>query len=275
MIDQSPLVLLLSHRLGGIVVRRQLAAVVLVPGLVGWLTLAGLHAHLYDVTFAIELMVLAVTTSLAVIVWLTARLLDQADAARRSAEEKLRELTVTDELTSLYNRRGFFQLSEAEMNRAVRKRWAVSAVYMDVDGFKNINDAWGHDEGDRALRRVASVLKATLRPTDIVARFGGDEFTVLLVASADEVEKILGRLHRNLESENVLSGALYNLNLTCGYASSEAEGYSLDSLLSAADVYLIARKRARGSLSTRPVAAAEQGRPLPRTASLGRSPMHG
>jgi diguanylate cyclase (GGDEF)-like protein len=92
---------------------------------------------------------------------------------------KIRELSVTDELTGLYNRRGFFQLALSRLNFLSRSADDTLLLLMfDLDGLKQINDTYGHSEGDTALKSFADILKQTLRQDDIIGRIGGDEFIV-------------------------------------------------------------------------------------------------
>lgn len=95
-------------------------------------------------------------------------------------EEKLKMLSITDELSGLFNYRFFYQCLEKEVDRARRYKFPLSLVIIDLDDFKKYNDSWGHPQGDRALTTAASVLKDTVRTTDIVARYGGEEFAIIL-----------------------------------------------------------------------------------------------
>ena len=91
-----------------------------------------------------------------------------------------RELATTDSLTGLLNRAGFFERASLAVNAASRYGYAIAIAYIDLDGFKSINDKLGHSQGDRALRAVGALLGDTSRKSDVIARFGGDEFVVLL-----------------------------------------------------------------------------------------------
>lgn len=95
-------------------------------------------------------------------------------------EARLNLLSLTDELSGLYNRRFFFRCLEREVDLARRYNQPLSLVLIDIDNFKQYNDTWGHPQGDRALAKAAEVLKETLRTTDTVARYGGEEFAVIL-----------------------------------------------------------------------------------------------
>ncbi len=98
---------------------------------------------------------------------------------RHRMAEELRNLSLTDELTGLHNRRGFITLSQQQIRQAKRTKKEMLLLFVDLDGLKKINDGFGHSEGDRALFAVAALLRETFRDSDIVARIGGDEFAVL------------------------------------------------------------------------------------------------
>jgi diguanylate cyclase (GGDEF)-like protein/PAS domain S-box-containing protein len=101
-------------------------------------------------------------------------------SARKTLEEELRLLSITDTLTQLYNRRHFHSLAQKEMDRAVRNKGVFSLLLIDVDDFKKYNDSYGHSEGDRVLKTIAEVMRKSFRTMDSCFRFGGEEFVVLL-----------------------------------------------------------------------------------------------
>jgi diguanylate cyclase (GGDEF)-like protein len=104
-----------------------------------------------------------------------------------SANQKLYELTILDEMTGVANHRRFKEVLDAEWKRAGRQASAISLALIDIDYFKNYNDAYGHQAGDECLRRVAAVMRETVnRPTDLVARYGGEEFAVILTDTDEE-----------------------------------------------------------------------------------------
>jgi len=118
-------------------------------------------------------------------------------------EEKVQSLLVVDDLTGLYNRRGFFVLAEQQLRIAKRAKRKMFLFFIDVDNLKRINDISGHKEGDIALIDVAGVLKKTFRESDIIARIGGDEFIVLATNSVVESRKfMMKRLKEKLEIYN-------------------------------------------------------------------------
>jgi len=104
-----------------------------------------------------------------------------------------------DPLTKAINRRSFFDLAELEISRAQRYGHPFTIVYIDLDNFKEINDQWGHSTGDRLLITVANTISSNIRSTDILARFGGDEFVVLLPeTTGDSAQTTLEKVHRQL-----------------------------------------------------------------------------
>ena len=109
----------------------------------------------------------------------------------KHALEHEKELARTDSLTGIANRRYFIELANAEINRAGRYRHPFTVVHIDLDNFKTVNDRFGHSEGDSLLRLVGSTIRNNIRATDIVARFGGDEFVILLPETGPERARVI------------------------------------------------------------------------------------
>lgn len=129
----------------------------------------------------------------------------------------LRSLSLIDDLTDLYNERGFEELGAQQLKLARRMGRGVVIFYADIDRFKTINDTLGHHVGDRALNRVADLLRATFRRSDLVARTGGDEFGILaLEASEDDAARMEDRLREHLANLNESSREPYRLSLSVG-----------------------------------------------------------
>jgi diguanylate cyclase (GGDEF)-like protein/PAS domain S-box-containing protein len=164
----------------------------------------------------------------------------------KAVEEKLRELSLLDELTGLFNRRGFFTLAEQEVKVANRMNKGVFLIFVDLDDLKGINDSFGHQQGDQALIAVARILKSTFRDLDILARVGGDEFVILaLDGVSDQSEEILmERLSRSVTAHNNLKLLPFPLSLSTGVAF-HAPGTppSVDTLLTEADQKMYDQKR--------------------------------
>ncbi len=165
--------------------------------------------------------------------------------ARVRMEETLRALALVDELTDLYNRRGFSILAEQQLKMAHRGKRRMMLLFADFDGLKQINDTLGHQEGDRALIETAEALKETFRESDIIARIGGDEFVVLAIETNRSPAEILARrLQENLEARNAREGRRYKLSLSVGLARYDPEHpCSIDELLAQADRAMYEKKR--------------------------------
>lgn len=143
--------------------------------------------------------------------------LNQALAELRQAEAEIRNLSITDDLTGLYNRRGFFTLTEQQLKMARRTKNPFSLIYADMDGLKQINDTYGHSCGSEALRQIAEILKKSFRESDIIARLGGDEFTVCIPDTVDcNLSLPLARLEENLNEYNAHRSHDYKLLLSVG-----------------------------------------------------------
>ncbi|HEV8547965.1 MAG TPA: diguanylate cyclase [Polyangiaceae bacterium] len=157
------------------------------------------------------------------------RLADQA--------EELRNLSLRDGLTGLYNRRGFLELSAQVVRVAERERHRLALLFVDLDGLKRINDELGHGHGDRAIAEAAELLRATCRATDLVARLGGDEFVVLAGnLDGDSVEILKARLDRALAHANERPGREYSVSFSLGVATFDPQApVAIEALLAEAD----------------------------------------
>ncbi len=161
-------------------------------------------------------------------------------------EKKLRILTIKDELTNLYNRRGLIELSKRQMKIAKRQNIAVSLLFADIDNFKKINDTFGHKEGDSILIETARILNETYRETDIITRIGGDEFAVLLMgASENDIDAIKNRLQENIDESNKRNNK-HKLSLSIGIATSHPELINdIEHLLTRADKLMYEQKNSK------------------------------
>jgi diguanylate cyclase (GGDEF)-like protein/PAS domain S-box-containing protein len=165
-------------------------------------------------------------------------------------EEDLRSLSLTDDLTGLYNRRGFLTLADQHLKIAQRLKNKVSILYADLDGLKRINDNYGHREGDRALAEAAQVLRETFRESDIAARIGGDEFVVMPAAVGDvTIQSVSERLQTTIARVNAAAGRQYDLSISFGFAYYDPElPCSLEELLDQGDRMMYEhKKKSRGS----------------------------
>jgi diguanylate cyclase (GGDEF)-like protein/PAS domain S-box-containing protein len=163
----------------------------------------------------------------------------------KEAEATMRNLSLTDELTGLYNQRGFLALAEQQLRAARRTGQTCSLLYADMDGLKQVNDTYGHQEGSRTLQRLAEILRRSFRGSDIVARLGGDEFAVLMAdTTPGSVEIVLARLGELLLNYNLRGLHDYRLSLSVGTVCvNPADGSSLAELLSKADQAMYENKK--------------------------------
>jgi diguanylate cyclase (GGDEF)-like protein len=166
---------------------------------------------------------------------------------RQRMQAALRNLSIIDDLTGLYNRRGFLTLAEQQLRTAQRNSTPMTMFFADLDGMKTINDNYGHFEGDWALQRTATVLRQTFRDSDIIARLGGDEFTVLAsMRGPDNAEIILQRLQANARALNELHLRPFEVRISVGTASFNAHKIrSIDELMGEADKVLYEVKHRR------------------------------
>jgi diguanylate cyclase (GGDEF)-like protein len=157
---------------------------------------------------------------------------------------QLRTMALTDELTSLYNRRGFLLLGSHNVRLALRTPQPLFLFFADVDGLKQVNDQCGHVQGDALLIGCAEVLKMTFRESDIISRIGGDEFAILTHGNSNESRSaVLNRLKSSIDLMNRDVLAPYQLSLSVGVATFDPlSPVSLTELLSIADREMMARK---------------------------------
>jgi diguanylate cyclase (GGDEF)-like protein/PAS domain S-box-containing protein len=169
-----------------------------------------------------------------------------AETALRQREEQLRMLSLSDDLTGLYNRRGLFALGEHTMRIARRRARRLGIIYIDVDSLKAINDRFGHAQGDEALRMVADVVRASVRESDVVGRIGGDEFVILAEDDTGVTQDLVARLRRRLDQANAKAVRPFRLSLSIGSVDWEhGEQATLQELIERADQRMYDDKRAR------------------------------
>jgi len=167
---------------------------------------------------------------------------------RKKSEEELHTASITDELTGLFNRRGFLILAQKQCEIAKRHRRHFSILFLDLDGMKKINDTFGHKGGDQALVDIAAILRKTFRESDIIARIGGDEFTVLITEPpGSEIKKTLDQhVEENLRIHNERTKKGYRLSVSMGIVLYDPEHpCSLDELLTHADELMYENKQNR------------------------------
>ena len=160
-----------------------------------------------------------------------------------NAQMQLKHISMTDELTGLYNRRGFYEAAEGllKLSKRVKKNYAL--LYFDINHFKQINDRWGHKEGDFALQAFSAILKSVFRVTDVLGRFGGDEFVVVaLIENEADIQTILSRIEQSVQIVNKNSPK-YTLAYSFGTSYSSWETVSsLEEAIKMADERMYAQK---------------------------------
>lgn len=165
-------------------------------------------------------------------------------AERKQAEETLRNNSLKDDLTGLFNRRGLLKQAAPHFDFARRQRESLLLLFIDLDGMKKINDDFGHNEGDNALIKTAEILNRSFRGTDIIARLGGDEFTVLVTDLNANKDDAIMRLNENLKAYNAAEERGIKLSFSIGVAQLEPERMTcFEELLEQADHAMYEQKR--------------------------------
>ena len=164
---------------------------------------------------------------------------------RQKLQDELRSLALIDDLTGLYNRRGFFTLAEHYLKLAERMHKNFYLIFSDIDNLKKINDDFGHLQGDLFLKKAAEILRYSFRDSDIIARIGGDEFVVLIPETTDyNAKSAITRLQENIKKYNKKEKK--NLSLSMGIANFHPNlKFSLQDLLDKADKHLYEEKKKR------------------------------
>lgn len=168
----------------------------------------------------------------------------QDNSVSKRLQEQLQRQAITDSLTGLRNRHGFLQALQSALARARRNGKVLSVLYMDLDGFKRINDAFGHQAGDAVLRAVSDRLRHVLRPYDTLARLGGDEFTVVLdsLEAAEDSALIADKILEVLQPPHEVNGLKLTVGASIGIATWPDCGDSVEQLVQAADTAMYRAK---------------------------------
>lgn len=169
---------------------------------------------------------------------------------REELGKELLNLSITDPLTGLHNRRGFISLAAQQLKLSDRNRRAVLLFFADLDGLKWINDMLGHEEGDKALVEAATVFKETFRTSDIIARLGGDEFAIIAIDAAEASAEIFkARLQSLVDARNHQEGRRYRISISVGCSYYDPENpCSLDELMARADQQMYEQKKFKKGL---------------------------
>ncbi len=172
-------------------------------------------------------------------------------AERAGMEERLRELTVTDELTKLYNSRHFFKQLQSEVDRAARYDHPLSLLLIDVDNFKEYNDTYGHLQGDTLLTELGQVIKGCMRKNDSGYRYGGDEFTVVLPSThAEEAASVADRIRKQFGALDLTPGHGKRSKATVSAGIAEyRRGDHMTDLINRADGAMYRAKKEGGNRS--------------------------
>ncbi len=162
-----------------------------------------------------------------------------------AAVSQLKSMYMQDFMTTLYNRRGFYTRIRSQLERCVSLRQDLIVVSVDMDGLKKINDTYGHNEGDAAIKALAKLLRQSAEDDAVVARFGGDEFVVAAVCPDGEqrAAQFQEKLTRKIEAYNEISGKLYQISASVGVSVTKPEkGEGIDRLIEAADDMMYSQK---------------------------------
>jgi diguanylate cyclase (GGDEF)-like protein len=213
-------------------------------------TLSWLNALVVGVGVIAGAGITVIVWILAARTWILQRAVARRTAALRRATERLRELSIRDELTGLYNRRFFLERLEWECDRARRYQRPFACLMIDLNGFKQVNDKLGHQAGDFVLKRVAQELSLALRQSDILARFGGDEFAIALpettAAQAEAVADKLRSVH--IDAPDGAARGVPSVTLSVGMSRLSPDRDRASELLEEADRSLYTWKaRIKGS----------------------------
>ena len=170
---------------------------------------------------------------------------------RHRMQAALQNESLIDELTKLYNRKGFMALAGSHIKSAERTQTSFSLVFIDLDGMKHINDTLGHLEGDRALVEAAGLLSRSTRQSDILARFGGDEFVLLVTTAEDNsADTIRQRLQEQLDACNAQPGRRYRLSFSTGVVTAGVDRrLTLEDLVAEADALMYRQKQKKKGLA--------------------------
>ncbi len=175
--------------------------------------------------------------------------LEQEIQDRLKAEAEVRQLSLTDELTGLYNRRGFFVLAEQQIKIARRTQVSCCILFADLDGLKKINDTFGHSIGDQVIIESANILQQSFREADIIARLGGDEFAVFISGIESQSNSFYLRLQENIDNFNQKQNQAYQLSISIGIHTCNFQDYdcSLEQGLALADQLMYEHKQSKHS----------------------------
>lgn len=160
----------------------------------------------------------------------------------REALEREKLLARRDPLTNLFNRLALFEAAEIEVRRSVRYKRPLTVGYIDIDGFKRVNDRYGHAAGDKLLQLVAQTIRKGIRATDVVGRIGGDEFVVLLPETESEAAQVVFRKMME-ELPSATQGSPWPVTFSVGVLTMQSSSISVDEMIRMADELMYSAKK--------------------------------
>ncbi|HEY1579767.1 MAG TPA: GGDEF domain-containing protein [Terracidiphilus sp.] len=193
-----------------------------------------LNSHLVPPRYATAILSSSATAISFVLLFALSRLITRM-------QSEVQQLNLRDELTGLYNFRGFNLLAEQAYRLAARSRQPFGVLFIDMDNLKVINDGMGHNVGSLFLVETAKLLISTFRETDVIGRLGGDEFVVAGQFDPEEIDGAIGRLRAVAASRNIIDGQ--TLSLSLGFAATEAHNEPLKAVVARADKAMYKEKR--------------------------------
>ena len=237
---------LVRRTMGGRVFRRMVPAVVFGPPVFGWLRLQGELSGLYSASFGVALFVAVIVVTGLAMTFVTAQAVDRGEAERTRADALILKLAHYDALTGLPNRLLLQDRLRGALARAERSGDTVATLFLDLDGFKRVNDELGHAAGDQLLQEAARRIESEVRSVDTAARLGGDEFVVVLeqIKSAKDVTTVAQRLLGQLGRPFLVAGVELQLSASVGVSQFPHDSRTPETLLSLADAAMYRAKRA-------------------------------
>ncbi len=223
-----------------------LPCAIILPIGMGWLRLIGQQAGLYEYEVGISIFVMSNVLVFTILIWWNASQLFNSDQKRLQAEDQLRHSATHDRLTGLANRSLFTDRLMQCLNRTRRSpNLPFTVFFLDLDGFKQVNDRLGHEAGDHLLREVAQCLVKCSRNTDLVARMGGDEFTILseVMAQTGDAHILAERILRNIPRSHTVNGITIPVGISIGIAVYEAHYIDPQEMIRNADTALYQAKQ--------------------------------